>query len=951
MKLSFFKIMSTLALTVLLLIIYLPYTYGETTDNSCFSTQWPHELSKLSPDPTVRYGKLPNGFRYVLKHNETPRDRVALYLNVQVGSMYEKDNERGFAHYLEHMLFNGTTHFPPGKLVKYFQEIGMNFGADTNAYTTFENTVYTLVLPRSDIEEIKKGFLVIQDYAEGALLLPEEVERERGVILAEKRTRDSVEYRTHVATNKNALAGTLLAERQPIGIDKTLKAVNSDALKSFYDKWYRPDNMILFIVGDIDVQAVEELLQKTFNHLIPRSEKPQCPDVGRLLKTGLRSFYYYEPESGDTQVSIESYWQQLPQNDSYELQVENLRDYIATLILQKRLERIAEKEVGGLSAPRVYSGDFINIFRYSVVTASTTKGKWQDVLSLLDITLRQAIQNGVTPQELELAKKEVQAYLIRQVRMDKSRKSTQLIREMSYSIHKNRVFQSPEQEQRLFNSAVSHFTAEDIQKSIVKLFNRSDKLIEVTGNAELGNKGAEQQILSLYNKVEKQQLHKYAEEKILQFPYLYPLQKTVKPFSNKKLDDIDVHRYTYENKNILNFKKTNFKKNQVSVQIRFGPGERGEPAPGIAMLAEEIIDESGTGALTRSQLEDVLAGSSVSHNFRIDTSQFSLSGTALTKDVKILFDTLYSCLRDPGFRQEVYQNTMTNVEQMYRSMESDVGGAEALYVKPFMAGGNTLFGMVPLKSLETINFSQIKDWIFPIFANAKLEVSVIGDVDEKVIVDLAGKYFGSLNPGKKVIYSKETVVFPQGQKRKFFIESKLDKTLLAIAWQTEGFNDIENIRRLNMLADVFEERIRLAVREKLGATYSPVVYHTASRSIPEYGMLYVRIITGADQVGKVEKVVRKISNGLATSGVSEEELLRVKKPTLTSLKDKIRTNSYWLHAVLAGSTVYPEQLQWPTTLIEDYESITADELSLLAKKYLDPARAASAIVLPEDMKK
>ncbi len=939
-----------MAVLLLLTMLFVPYSHGNTSNTVCFSTQWPQELSELKPDPSVRFGKLPNGFRYVIKHNETPPDRVAIYLNVRVGSIYEKDNERGYAHYLEHMVFNGTTHFPPGKLIEYFQKIGMNYGADTNAYTTFETTVYTIVLPKGDVEEVEKGLLVMSDYVQGALLLPEEVDRERGVILSEKLARDSVEYRTLVATNIKALQGTLLADRQPIGKEKNLQEADSNRLRAFYDRWYRPDNMVLVIVGDVEVSKIEDVLRKRFNDLQPRSPKPLCPDMGGLTQKRVHSFYYYEPQAGKTQVAIGSYWNTEQQNDSFDLQVEHLREYLATSILQKRLEKIAEKEVGLLRDPRVYAGELTDTIRYSGISASTSKSKWHDLMSLLETTLRQAITYGVTNQELELAKKDVLAYLEEQVVTEDSRKSTHLVREILYTINNNRVFQSPQQEQRLFSSAISAFTAEDLKKSLINLFNRSERLIEVTGNAKITDASPEQYILTLYNKSKASPVHEYSTVQPIQFPYLFPEQNPLKPLQVKEYKDIDVHSYIYGNDTVLFYKKSEFEKNQVSVQIRFGPGQRGEPVPGMAMLGETVVDDSGTAKLTNSQLAEVLTGSSITHSFSIDKSQFSLSGKSLTGEVELLFDTLFALLRDPGIREEVYQNTMARVEQVYKAMSSEVRGSEALYVEPFMAGGNTLFGMIPLENVRKIHFSQIQNWILPIFANAQLEISVVGDVEEKAIVDLVGKYFAILPPGKKVIYKNVSVEFPKGVKRTFTIESDLDKTLLAIAWRTQGFKDIVTVRRLNMLADIFEERIRLAVREKLGASYSPVVYHSASRFIPEYGMLYVRIITDVIHVEEVEKVVRSISRDLTTSGVTEEELVNVKRPTLTSLKDMTSTNSYWLNTVLSGATLYPEQLLWPTTIMDDYKAITAPELSVLAEKYLKPTNAATAVVSPDNDK-
>ncbi|MFH1074614.1 MAG: pitrilysin family protein, partial [Candidatus Firestonebacteria bacterium] len=225
--------------------------YALAEKNTNFS-QWPHEESDIKPDPSVIYGRLPNGFRYALMENHEPKDRVNIRLNVQAGSMQEQDKEEGLAHYLEHMLFNGSTHFKPGELVKYFQDLGMQFGHDANAHTGFYETVYDILLPGGKRENLDKGLLIAQDYAGGALLLDSEVERERKVVLSEKRSRDSSSYRTYISEMKFKFPDAAVSKRIPIGETESLEKMTGKKLKDFYQAWYRPENIILVLVGDFD---------------------------------------------------------------------------------------------------------------------------------------------------------------------------------------------------------------------------------------------------------------------------------------------------------------------------------------------------------------------------------------------------------------------------------------------------------------------------------------------------------------------------------------------------------------------------------------------------------------------------------------------------------------------------------------------------------------------------
>ncbi len=236
-----------------------------------FSNPFPHEKSDLKPDPNLIFGKLSNGFRYVLMKNQEPKDRVSIQLDIQAGSLQEKDNQQGIAHYIEHMIFNGSEHFAPGELIKYFQSIGMSFGPDANGHTSFDETVYNILLPDGTEESLKKGLSVMQDYACGALLLESEIEQERGIILAEKQLRDSVEYRTYVASMKFSFEGSLISERLPIGTEEDIKNANQQILKNYYDTWYRPENMILIMAGDFDSAMAESLIKSSYSTFAPRA--------------------------------------------------------------------------------------------------------------------------------------------------------------------------------------------------------------------------------------------------------------------------------------------------------------------------------------------------------------------------------------------------------------------------------------------------------------------------------------------------------------------------------------------------------------------------------------------------------------------------------------------------------------------------------------------------------
>ena len=241
-----------------------PVGLGWAAEDTVVAQQWPHEQSDLPPDPALIFGKLPNGVRYIVMQNKTPLDRVSMHLMVHAGSLNETDDQQGLAHFLEHLVFCGSTHYKPGELITYFQSIGMDFGADANAHTGFSDTVYDMLLPNGSQKSLVDGLTVLRDFADGALLLPSEINRERHVVLAEKMTRDSASYRTFVSSLKFCLPDSLVSRRLPIGDENIVKAAGQTIIKKFYDAWYRPEKMMIVITGDMDPATAVPLIENTF---------------------------------------------------------------------------------------------------------------------------------------------------------------------------------------------------------------------------------------------------------------------------------------------------------------------------------------------------------------------------------------------------------------------------------------------------------------------------------------------------------------------------------------------------------------------------------------------------------------------------------------------------------------------------------------------------------------
>ncbi len=908
-------------------------------------------FGELAPDPALIQGELENGLRYILLNNPTPEHRISMHLDVQAGSMQEADGQQGSAHYLEHMLFNGLTHYKPGELVEYFQSIGMMFGPDANAHTGFYETVYDIFLPANDADSIDTALGVLNDYAQGALLLPEEIERERGVILAEKRERDSVSYRTFKASLAFEMPGSIVSRRLPIGTDQVLAKMDHSLLKSFYDTWYRPENMVVVMVGDFDPELAKEQIVKNFKEMAPRAPAKQLLQDDWTPHIGIKPFYHYEPEDGNTEVSIETVKKVPFEADTLQAYHQRTVEELGNMILQNRLSRAVSQKKAPFSDAGAYSGTYFRNAHFSVVASESDPDQWQESLAFLEHSLRQALVFGFTPEELKRVKAEFLQSLESAATRSESRESTRISRKIVRQINRKRVFQSPENELDLLKPFIAGLTPEDVNQAFKRLWNEAHRLIKVTGNAKISGESIspEAVIEAHYKKCTALPVIPWVNEQTLPFPYL-PKPKSLGKIKTKTVvEENGIVQVDFENQVRLNMRHTDYKKGQFEFKVDFGPGKQSQPLhlPGLAMIAENVINESGLGAMDQDDLEASLAGRDVSLEFGMDQGGFFFSGKADAKEAELVFQLLQASFLDPGFREIALDLALERYGQMHRKLSGSPQGMMALEGEAFLAGGDNRFGMPGLEAVDVITLSDVKSWLMPAFTRAPLEVSIVGDVPSERIEKLAATYLGTLPVRDLPTFDTKDRMpgFPTEKTKVIEVDSTINKGLVHLAFKTDDFWDIHQTRRMNVLAQVFSERLRKQIRERLGVTYSPHAMNEPSQTYQGYGMMLAAVSTAPAMADQVMQEMEKIADALAQEGVTSKELSLVLPPVLTHIRDMQKKNRYWLKSVLSGSRAHPEQISWTREIYSDYSSITPEELSALASRFLKRGNRARLMIL------
>ena len=730
-----------------------------------------------------------------------------------------------------------------------------------------------------------------------------------------------------------------------------IQAATRESLKKFYDTWYRPENLIIVMVGDFNIELAESLIREKFSSLKPRAATQSPPSFGKISHFGIKPFYHYEKESGNTNVSIGFVKQILAEPDSFALQKRLLIDYLGFQIVQNRLDTMVRKPDTPFTEASASSGIVFQQIQYADISAQCSPENWKKSLMLLEKTLRTALQYPFTETELTRVKEEYLSLLDKAVKGAKTRDSQNLSRLIVYHVNNDRVFQSPEQEKALFAPVIQAITAGQVHGAFQEMWEPDTRLISVTGNAEITGK-AEDQIVQAYESSILTKVLKPADEKKITFPYLPdPVVKGTIVHQND-FPDIGVTCIDFQNNIRLNLKKTDFKANEVLLAISFGNGRSGEPAksPGLSILGEAVMNDSGLKGLNKDDLEKALAGKNTQVRLNIEENRFVFTGKSVSNETRLLFQLLYAYLTEPAFEKDAYQLSMERFVQMYKTLEHTVEGGMELSGKRFLSGGDHRFGLPQLEVLQNITLVDIQSWIQDAMHNSPLEISVVGDFDPPEVIKLAAQYFGSLPSRSKRPADDEPSslpVFPISKTQEIRVPTKINKGIITVAYPTNDFWDITRTRRLSVLGEIFSERMRISIREKLGAAYSTYAYNLSSRAYKGYGIFQAVAQINPDEILPVESEIKKIASDIVATGITDDELLRALDPIITSIKDFQRTNPYWLNSVLIDLKKHPQQLDWSRTMLADYQAITKEEVRNLGKLYLQNQKAAVVLIQPE----
>ncbi|MEQ1753632.1 MAG: insulinase family protein [Micropepsaceae bacterium] len=911
---------------------------------------WPQDGSDLKPDPTVRFGVLPNGLRYVIKRNANPEGTLSMRMRIDAGSLNETDGERGVAHFLEHMAFNGSENYPEGEMFKALQRMGMQIGSAANAVTDYDSTTFTLSLPSVRNEIMNNGFKIMREIVGRLKLSSDAIDRERGVILSEERARDTPGVHSALSQLNLLFAGQRYATRSPIGELSFIKSATTAQLRSFYERFYRPQRAMLVVVGDADVSALEARIAATFSDWKPDGASTTSEDYGKPKARGIDAAVIAEPGLEET-VSINWIQPEDLRRDSRVRRRETHNRIVAYTVMNRRLSKLSRRADPPFIDASV-SRDVIN--GGGVVTSLTVRtktGEWARGLAAAEQELRRALVHGLQQSEVEReALEQKSPYLL--VNANTNTRSNMDVAELIMdSIGGNRVPTDPKTDLDLYSQNIAGIKAAEVTKALkASVAGVAGPLLFLsTSRAPAGGAAS---VRDAFARSAKVAVAPPPKDSIKEFTYR-DFGPNGKVASRKALDDIGATLVRFQNGVMLNIKPTDYEKDKVSIIVRIPGGYLAMPRNkrGLGWIMPFAFVEGGLGRLEMQELEQTEPGHFAGINLDLDEGKFQLSGDTVERDVLLQMQVLAAFMTDAAYRPDGLRRIQSAADGQQQEQLSKATGVLNREILGVVHDGDGRWASPTVEDLRALTMDDIKSAISPSLARAPVEVTIVGHVKVSDAIEAASRTFGALaarDATFKLPDGAANVRFPaKGLTLAFKHAGRADQAAVASVWPgPDYFTDMRQEQSVAVLSEVLQLRLIDEVREAQGGTYTPFGNYWASHSIKGYGYLMAGVEPNPDSADLFFSTLSKITDELRDGELAVDLLDRARKPLLYQLYAAESSNGYWLEA-LSDAQSDPRNLERVRSAVDTLSSITADDVIETAKRYLDDKRRIDVKVLPK----
>lgn len=879
-------------------------------------------------------GKLENGIHYYIYKNNKPENKAMLNLVVKTGSLMEEDNEQGIAHFMEHMAFNGTTKFEKNEMIKYLQSIGLSFGGDLNAYTSFDRTVYKLLVPTTP-KELEDGIEVLREWASEATLSPQEIDSEKKVVIEEWRLRQGLAQRLGDVQKKALFEGSRYFDRFPIGLPEIINGADQNLVKSFYQKWYQPENISIVAVGDFNINQVETFIHKYFNY--QGTQKGKTPKEYSLKKLKNKYVAFSDDEIRYNTFTITKILDRDVIKDEKSMK-NSIIDQLLFNILNTRLNNLQKESDTPFLQSLVYKYDINNSQDIFSAVAVIKNNKLSEGITLLNNFLKSSAKNGVTDYELELEKENLINNYKNLVTNKDSITHETYADSLVEHVMSGECFIDIDEEFNIYSTLIKNITTKDLNKRIKKIYKENSLYFLTTSTSQ--------------NKINEKQLEELIKEsknsnKIIDFSIkpviLTPLKTSLGSFT-KETDG----KYLLSNGIKVFSKKTDFDKDKIYIKLFKKEGSSSNDYTTFinSTIAPTIIEQSGVGNLKPTDIDTFMKGKNFSISSYISDYEQGFIISTDRKNLELALEYMNYLIYEPKVDKIIYENTISDLKE---SLNNRNNSPQIVYrdkIREIYSGKNNRKLPLSEKDLTLISPEKVLNIYKEKFSNfSEYNLIVVGSFNEEELEKNLKTYVASL-PSKK----SETTITPLDLKiPKNIVKEKIIKGVDKKATVTLIFPynfkyGYEEKTLYNSFSQILNIALIEDIREKIGGVYS--ISSRTSLSPNNYGEDKMVISYSCDisRVDEIEKAVLQSLESLLYKDIDKEKINSVVKNYELSYNTEMKENSFWFNYLYQKITVPNYKLATP----EEYkELVTKENIWKVNRKAINLKNYISVTLIPE----
>lgn len=943
------KYRSALALSCAALLAASPAFAGDATPSPAADPAWPTESSDIPLDPVYRLGVLDNGMRYIIAHNATPEGTALVRFSIGSGALEETDSQRGLAHFLEHMAFNGSKRIPEGDMIKLLEREGLAFGADTNASTGIDRTLYKLDLPRNDPALLDTALMLMREAASELTIAPEAVDRERGIVLSERRDRNTYAWQQFMDELAFSTPGARYVERMPVGTLEVLEKGTAADIRDYYEREYVPSNATLVIVGDFDVDMAEARIRDVFSDWKAAPE-PREPDAGPVDfdRQGLTDIYTDPALSERVTIIRNGPFVEYPDTSARRRQ-----DLLATIgyeIVNRRLDALARSENAPFRGAGYGTSDIFKAGRTTSLIIDTADGEWSAGFAAAAATLRQALQFGFG--EAEVAEQLAKLRMAQEnaAAAADTRSNTALTSAALELVTDDRIPASPQSSLDRFNRFAPYVTAAAVWSAMrADAVALDNPLIRFVGRK--APEGGELALRKAWNEAANAPVSAPETRQAIAFAYQdFGTPGTIVSDTTDKR--FGLREIRFDNGVMLTLKKTDIERDRIQLRLSIDGGQLIEtPDDPLKTAMVAMLPVGGLGKHSQDELETVLSGRTVQFNLSAATDAFVFGATTTPRDLELQLQLIAAAVTDPGYRPEGDQRFRKSVANFFANLDATPARALGNREGAILSDNDPRFSLQSREAYEALSFAKLRDDISDRLHNGAIELALVGDFDEDKAIGFVERTFGAL-PGRE----HEFQARPQARKRSFTSDRSVrivthsgeaDQAIVRLVWPTRDDSDISQDAELRLLDAVMQIVVQDELRERLGQTYSPRVDSSTSSEFPGYGTFSINASVDISDVEAASKAIDAAILRLADEPIDSDLIDRARRPLLEQFSNRLKSLSSWI-AVVDRAQSEADRLArfdaWPVEI----KAIDGVRLQQALIRWLVDQKPVEILVLPRD---